>query len=258
MLIILVIGSDENNSDTQRLNRYMQSKLMKFSVTKNNPNPKIKGKEQTKLQREAEKCKLLSAKYDSVMIKTQKLYEAYDNLEYENLDQRLQNLDQAFSKLKISTSLLQNANKMAFFFVNFYKDFESKILYSSKIDVESDIYKECQQLHKDYDFHALNFDFGEFEHAINGNQILINNYDPENDFNDIRAKLEVLNCEFLNHRNQETDDLKNISAIGPRDLSQMNSIDSGDITGLAYYNDDKNAVLTSSINLNHLDDMNSD
>lgn len=147
---------------------------------------------------------------------------------------------------------------MAFFFVNFYKDFESKILYNSKIDTESDIYKECQQLHKDYDFHALNFDFGEFEHAITGNQTLINNYDPENDFNDIRAKLEALNSEFLNHRNQEADDLKNISAIGPRDISQINSIDSGDITGLAYYNDDKTAIFASSINLNQFDDTNSE
>lgn len=92
--IINNLGSDENSSDAQRLNRYMQSKLTKYAISKNVP--KSKGKPQTKLQREAEKCKLLTAKYESVMIKTQKLYEVYDNLEYEDLDQRLQNLDQAF------------------------------------------------------------------------------------------------------------------------------------------------------------------
>jgi hypothetical protein len=54
---------------------------------------------------------------------------------------KIELFEQCYERLKESNSLIQQANKTAFFFITFYKDFEEKVIYNSKIDKNSEIFQ---------------------------------------------------------------------------------------------------------------------
>lgn len=79
-------------------------------------------------------------KYDNVMIKSQKLYETYEKFDHKDLLYKLDMLEVMYERLQESTAQILQANKTAFFFINFYKDFETKVIYNSKVKGDKNLY----------------------------------------------------------------------------------------------------------------------
>ena len=177
---------------------------------------KFNTSEKQKFSRTKPKAKTLAVRYDELKIKSQKLYEVYDSIGYENLVQKLENSEEIYQKLNQSNKILRESNKMAFFFLNFYKDFESKLIYAQGLDNKKMI-EICQNLHNEYSSSMLNFDMEQYERIIEENTHLLKSYDPEKGFNELKTKIENLNNEFIEHRNKDSDTIRDISVITPKD-----------------------------------------
>lgn len=93
--------------------------------------------------------KSLTVKYDNLMIKSQRLYEVYDSVGLKYLLEKVQDIDEVYTTLVDSNNLIQDSNKMAFFFINFFKDFEEKLIYNTQIQ-NSEVLKICKEIHKEY------------------------------------------------------------------------------------------------------------
>jgi hypothetical protein len=130
-------SDDYSSKEQQRINTYVKSKKLNFNTAE--PKKPTVTKED-KLRKEAEKVKLLTMKYDNVMIKSQKLYETYEKFDHKDLLYKLDMLEVMYERLQESTAQILQANKTAFFFINFYKDFETKVIYNSKVKGDKSLY----------------------------------------------------------------------------------------------------------------------
>ena len=232
--------------EEKRINRYVQSKKMKFL-----PSQKVEKESRANKLKPTDKIKDLSVKFDNLMIKSQRLYDAYDAVGFQELTQKAWAIDEVYERLMESNKLLKESNKMAFFFINFYKDFEQRLIYNDRIQ-NSEAYKICKEVHKEYNWSVLNFDIEEYEKLIEANTLLLSSYNPNNEFKDFKSRLEALNNEFLDHKNNET--MKDLSAIvSSKDTSLLTS--SNYASGISQFFEDKTRIATSNIDLTGLGEM---
>lgn len=227
---------------------------MKFSGTKAPHRPETKPEQ---LKRAMEKAKLLTVKYDSMMIQSQKLYDAFENLNYPEVVHKLNLVEEMYNRLLDSNSLMHQANKMAFFFLNFYKDFESNLVYNTKIKSVDDAINIAKKIHKDYNLNSLMFDVGKYELCAENNSAILDCIDPGKDFSTIRERLDILNAELQVHKTQGFETIKDASMISPQDSINMLSMESPiNFTGLlSNIAGDKTPMTKSNMNINEITDF---
>lgn len=97
------------------------------------------------------------------------------------------------------------------------------------------------------------FKIEKYERQIEQNTSLLSSYDTKNTFKEFKSRLEILNSEFLNHKTQEEETVKDLSPIILKDNSIMNS--SSNLTEMPSYLEDITRVVTSNSNLTRLSDI---
>ena len=73
----------EGTKEEERINRYVQSKKMKFL-----PSQKVEKESRANKLKPTDKIKDLSVKFDNLMIKSQRLYDAYNAVGFQELTQK--------------------------------------------------------------------------------------------------------------------------------------------------------------------------
>lgn len=189
-----------------------------------------------------------------LMIKSQKLYEAYDSIEGDKLLERMGEMDSVYHQLQESTKLLTESNKIAFFLIHFLKDFEQKLVYNQNLK-KSNVLEIIKKMHSEYSCGIHNFNVEEYQKIIAENTRMIKNHEAKDNLRDLKVKLDNLHCEFQNHRNMENDGLRDLSTITGKDNSIVNTSISVNMTGNTSVPEDKNFVFSSNPQLTGLGEM---
>ena len=207
----------------------------------------------SKLRNEMEKVKALTHKYDQVMIKSQKLYREFDCFDHQDLIQKVDLFEQAQNRLKESNDLIQHANKAAFFFVNFFKDFEAKLVHNIDVSRDPEIHQICQEIHKEYNLNSQFFDLDQYERCIDANRTMLDSVDPHQDFEDIRLRIIGLKQEIEDHKNHTSECDKS-----PIDMSSnhmiLQSADSMNFTGMLSGTEGDSHIIRSNTEYKDMED----
>ena len=118
---------------------------------------------------------------------------------------KIDSLDILYKRLSQSNDQIQNANKAAFFFLNFFKDFENKLVHNPIVHSNPSISKIVNSLHKDYDMHSLDFDISAYDKCISDNAACLGSM-SEFQIEDCKHRINALQAEFQRHRHQNIQD----------------------------------------------------
>lgn len=178
-----------------RIKRYVESKKM-GSMTRKGV---IHKKPVTRLEQEQHKVQKLTQKYDDLMISTQQLYSTFQELNAVEIVEKLDLFEIMHARLMRTNEQLKTAHKASFFFLNFFKDFESQLVNSAEIWNNPKIYDTVNKLSREYNVHSLNLDLEEFEQWVHENNMLLPRLSTDSlNLDETKLKLKQLEAELSN------------------------------------------------------------
>ena len=206
----------------------------RLSDVNNKPKQPIR---MTRQEREQERMQKLILKFDSLMITTQKLFNAFNDFDHTDLVDKINIFESVYKRFVKINQDFKASNKLSFFFLNFFKDFETKLVNPCSMLSKENLIQMIQQIYNDYNIQALDFNIEQSEEYMSDVQTT-NLIDSINDstFENIRSRIFKLKDEIGQHNTVENAK-SNIDEKTDR-LSYKNNTESYLDQNSSYWQDD--------------------
>ena len=158
----------------------------------------------TRQEREQERMQKLILKFDSLMITTQKLFNSFNDFDHTDLIDKINIFESVYKRFVKINQDFKASNKLSFFFLNFFKDFETKLVNPCSMLSKENLIQMIQQIYNDYNIQAIDLNIEQSEEYMSDVQTT-NLIDSINDstFENIRSRIFKLKDEIGQHNTVE-------------------------------------------------------
>ena len=141
-------------------------------------------------------------KYQTYLKASGRLIYAYEKFDLVDVCQKLDKLSPVVYRLRETNKCIRDAITSIFYFLNFYKDFEEKILNNNTLNKYKDITKIRKHFQKNYSLKAIKLSLDDYENWLNINEECLSTPKSETDFSEMIQVMNDLEKEFMIFKNK--------------------------------------------------------